>query len=288
MNDRAQNNGGWVWTRRVAESLEIMEAAFRGRAFEPHRHDHYAIGLTRHGVQCFDYRGRSCFSGRGDVMVLHPDEIHDGREGDERGYSYQILYVDPAEIALAARTLRGRPGPLPFTRDVVLNSADLQNTIRAAFRHRLDPLAVDGVILELTQGLLASSDDPGDRACRNGRVDFQRMSRVRDYIDSARYRVIRSDELAAVAGLSRYELARQFRRCFGTSPNRYLHMRRLAGARQKLLNGGRIADIATESGYADQAHFTRMFKAAHGVSPSVFRCLHAAENQKSRVFRHLK
>ena len=81
-----------------------MAVFFRGHAFAPHRHDTYAIGLTLAGVQAFTYRGeiRRCMPG--EAFVLHPDEKHDGRPGDERGFGYRVAYIDPALLLTAAGT----------------------------------------------------------------------------------------------------------------------------------------------------------------------------------------
>jgi AraC-like DNA-binding protein len=76
-----------------------------------------------------------------------------------------------------------------------------------------------------------------------------------------------------VTGLSRFELARQFRLRFGTSPYRYLLMRRLDFARIQLSTPLPLAEVALEAGFSDQAHFTRMFKAGFGLTPAVYRTL---------------
>src|SRR5262249_59891580 len=83
-------------------------AVFRGFSFSPHRHDTYAVGVTAGGVQAFTYRGATRHSARGQSFVLHPDERHDGRAGDDRGFAYRIAYIDPALI-LAASEGRGLP-----------------------------------------------------------------------------------------------------------------------------------------------------------------------------------
>ena len=65
-------------------------------AFAPHRHDTYAIGLTETGVQAFDYRGSAHISTTGNVVVLHPDETHDGHAGSEAGQN-AVRYPAQAE-----------------------------------------------------------------------------------------------------------------------------------------------------------------------------------------------
>jgi AraC-like DNA-binding protein len=87
---------------------------------------------------------------------------------------------------------------------------------------------------------------------------------------------VRSVELEAVTGLSRYELARQFRTAYGTSPYRYSLMRRLDFARHRLRDGMPLVELALVAGFADQAHFTRMFRSAFGVTPGRFARLRGA------------
>src|SRR5262249_12439796 len=65
----------------------------------------------------------------------------------------------------------------------------------------------------------------------------------------------------------RYELARQFRAAYGTSPYRYSVMRRLDFARTRLGGAMPLVEVALSAGFADQAHFTRMFRRAFGVTP---------------------
>ena len=80
-------------------------------------------------------------------------------------------------------------------------------------------------------------------------------------------------ELERIANLSRWELARQFRRAFGVSPYRFHMLRRLEQARRRMAAGARLADAALECGFADQSHFTRHFRNAYGMSPGRWRCL---------------
>ena len=71
----------------------------------------------------------------------------------------------------------------------------------------------------------------------------------------------------AVSGLDRFTPCPAIPRSLGTSPHRYLVMRRLEKARGMIGSGRSLVEIALETGFSDQAHFTRHFKKAHGMTP---------------------
>jgi AraC-like DNA-binding protein len=256
-----------------AGGVVLLRASFAGFAYARHRHDTYAVCVTDRGLQAFDYRGASRTSAPGQVVVLHPDESHDGRAASPGGFGYRIVYVSPDRIGAAARAQSGAPAPLPFVRDPVLASPALARAIDHAFQcfpAPLEPLAVDALVESMARGLVAA--DPAIRGRRRRVVlDVGALARTRDFLDAERSRVVRSAELEAVSGHDRYTLARAFREAYGTSPYRYLLMRRLDAAREGILAGRGLAEIALDAGFADQAHLTRMFKAAFGLSPARYR-----------------
>jgi AraC-like DNA-binding protein len=279
--ERPCGAGDWVRGRGPTGGVELLRARFGGRAYARHRHDTYAICVTEVGVQMFDYRGRVETSRPGQVVVLHPDEAHDGRPGGPGGFGYRIVYVEPARIGEALRAIRGRPTPLPFVREPVSQNATLARAVAAAFRSPPEPLALDALIVRLTEGLLEG--DAGEApAGPPARLDQVALARARALLHSRRT-VVRSAELEAVTGLSRYELARQFRALYGTSPYRYSVMRRLDLAREGLRAGARLVDVALAAGFADQAHFTRLFRSAYGVTPGRYARLYAAPSSWVRV-----
>jgi AraC-like DNA-binding protein len=93
-------------------------------------------------------------------------------------------------------------------------------------------------------------------------------------------RVVRLDDLAAEAGISKFHLCRLFARYFGKSPLRFHCELRLIRAKELLRAGQRGADVAYALGFADQAHLSRLFKVRWGVSPRVYaQC--SKSNQRS-------
>jgi AraC-like DNA-binding protein len=268
----------WIWSTDAEGGVELLQAWLQGVAYHKHRHDTYAIGLTDTGIQAFDYRGAAHISTPGKVVVLHPDELHDGHAGTEEGFGYRILYIDPAFIFEAVQALCGSGGALPFVRPPVVMNRKLSAAIIGAFQGIREPLALDSLIVQLAEGLLEVGLC-GKRVARPRHLDGVALERARQFLDAEKTRVVRSSELEAVTGLTRYELARQFRVRYGTSPYRYLLMRRLDFARAQLSRHRSLVDVALEAGFADQAHFTRMFKAAFGLTPARYGALRAHEVQ---------
>ncbi|HLW60211.1 MAG TPA: AraC family transcriptional regulator [bacterium] len=263
---------GWIASTGPLEGVELFRAWFAGEAYQKHRHDTYAIGVTDSGVQVFDYRGSVRASTPGQIVVLYPDEIHNGRAGTREGFGYRIVYVQPSLLAEAVRILRGRPYPLPFVNEPVSTNARLLRAVKRAFRAPLESLAADSLLVDLAEGLMA-----GERGAAgpivSRRVDVRAVERARRFLDAERTRIVHSTELESITGLTRYDLARQFRIMFGTSPYRYLLMRRLEFAREQMLRERALVQVACDAGFADQAHFTRAFRAAFGLTPARYRAL---------------
>ncbi|WP_425532500.1 AraC family transcriptional regulator [Agrobacterium cavarae] len=251
--------------RVVAESrgIERTELRFHGNGFTPHRHDTYALGLTLHGVQTFRYRGVERFSMPGNVIVLHPDEVHDGAAGTDAGLIYRMVYMPPELIG----AIDGYSRSLPFVPDPVVANAEFSRTlayILSDLDHEPDDLAKDDAIQRIGTILSREAGAPRKQVTK---VAQSAVLRARDFLLSHSDEPVRSATLENITGLDRYALARHFRQLLGTSPHRYLVMRRLSRAKQLLLAGSSLAGAAVEAGFADQAHLTRHFRDAFGITP---------------------
>lgn len=266
-----RTDGDWIRTAPLEPGIERIEAFFSGHAYDPHRHDTYALGFTISGVQSFDYRGARADSLAGDAIVLHPDELHDGRAGAESGFRYRMLYVEPRLIAEA---LGGKARALPFLRTAVSSDSRLLGALHAALAdlgRPFEPLERDKVVTQLADALLAL--DTSLHPTQSFTTSAPAIERARAFLDENFARVVTSEELEAIAGVDRYTLARHFRARLGTSPYRYLTMRRLDRARSAIGSGHSLADAAFMSGFADQSHMTRQFKQAFGLTPGLWQTI---------------
>ncbi|RED04325.1 MULTISPECIES: AraC family transcriptional regulator [Pseudomonadaceae] len=264
MSSQIELPGATDWVRHAPAhaELESIEAFFSGHAFDPHRHATYAIGRTLAGVQSFSYRGARTNSLPGETMILHPDEVHDGRAGAADGFRYRMLYLPPT---LVQDILGGRP--LPFHRESVSRDPRLARATEAVFAAldaQSDVLARDDALY----GLVATLAEVCQAWPSRGRVDFAAALRAREYLEDHLDQAVTLDDLARCAGRDRWSLTRDFRAYFGTSPHRYLTLRRLDQVRLQVRLGRGLAEAAVAAGFYDQSHMTKHFRQAFGVAPA--------------------
>ncbi len=108
---------------------------------------------------------------------------------------------------------------------------------------------------------------------RDGALPQGRLRAVVEYIEEHLDAAPTLEQMGAVARLSSYHFARQFKAATGLPPHQYVILRRIERAKQ-LLQGGddlSLAEVATHAGFSDQSQFSRHFKRLVGVTPGQFR-----------------
>jgi AraC family transcriptional regulator len=100
-----------------------------------------------------------------------------------------------------------------------------------------------------------------------------RLRAVVDYIEEHLDAGPTVGEMAAVAHLSAFHFARQFKQTTGVPPHQYVTARRVERAKLLLDSDDELplAEIAALAGFSDQSQFTRHFKRLAGATPGQFR-----------------
>ncbi len=120
--------------------------------------------------------------------------------------------------------------------------------------------------------LLLKLADAAHGVARASEPARQNFLRCRGLIDAEAETLRTLDEIALRVGLEKSSVCRLFRRFLGTSPYQYLLRQKMNLAAKALVqHGGLVKEIAQRMGFADPFHFSRGFKAVHGVPPSRLR-----------------
>jgi AraC family transcriptional regulator len=127
------------------------------------------------------------------------------------------------------------------------------------------PLAMEGLTLEI----LAEVSRGNARATERHIPHW--LLQARDFLHERFTTNVSIDEVAAAVDIHPGHLARVFRQQFGCSLGGYLRRLRIEFASRQLAESDRpLKFVAVDSGFADQSHFSKLFKRHTGMTPVQF------------------
>jgi AraC family transcriptional regulator len=185
-----------------------------------------------------------------------------------------VLSIDESYLLRAAQEL-GRKSHLGFQNHWIFEDRQL-HLLLSEMRREMEAgwetgaLYGDHLGMSLSIALIQKySRDVTISGQAKGGISRVRLQRVLDYIAANSHLDIKLEDLAEVAGMSRFHFARLFRLGMGVTPHRYLMDQRLQQAKALLrLDTRSVSEIAVETGFANAGHFAQSFRRYVGVSPT--------------------
>lgn len=218
----------------------------------------------------FRYRGSRLVAPAGSVNLVQPGVPHDGCPAGPEGWRYRMLYLPGSVLSLVLSD----SAPLPHFRPGVIEDSRLAACVASAHRLLMDEtaslLARETRLLALLALWISRHADDRPVAPPVGR-EPRAVRLVLDLLADRYAENLRLDDLAEAAGLSPWHLARVVARQTGLPPHAHQLEHRLRAVRDLLAGPARLADIAATTGFADQSHLTRAFKARFGLPPGAYR-----------------
>lgn len=252
----------------LSEVVDRREQTIAGHS---HAHAHF----------CFILKGRYLTGARGvegtcgpATMLFHPAGVtHSDRfHPDSRGGSFLAVSIAPETMALAG----GNSGngslidhEAGFTGgELPALGIRLHREMRS--QDEMSPLVLEGLALELLAFAARETRRAGEgtQAWLAGAYEM-----IRDCFRSR----LTVRQLAETLNVDPLHLSRSFRKRFGCSPGDLLRQCRVRHAAELLRSpNARLAEVALDSGFADQAQLTRTFKRITGLTPGQYRKLIAS------------
>jgi AraC family transcriptional regulator len=214
---------------------------------------------------------------KGTVCVIpsrHPFAV------DFTGESEHIaIFLDPSLVVRAAADARSSNNVEVIescaSSDPVINSVGLALLAELESEHEGGKLYAETLAnilaLHLVRNYTASGN--GERRFSGG-LSGHKLHLMLGFIDTNYSRDLSLTELAAVAGMSTFHFAREFKRATGTSPHQYLLKIRIERAKELLSKSEMpLVDVGFQSGFSHQSHFSRLFRKLTGTTPQSYRLM---------------
>jgi AraC-like DNA-binding protein len=207
----------------------------------------------------------------GDLAAYDPSNPHSGAPLDGGPWEYRLLVVELADVAAAAGDA-GTMGPDVEFVDPVIDDPRLAVRFRrlhAAMEAPTSTLARQTLLATVLQDIVDHSPVTKARRSRVSRARRDPAVRLAcEYIRDNLTSNVGLDDVASVAGTSKFRLVRLFRTALGVPPHTFQIGQRVQRARHLLEHGVSPADAAVRCGFHDQSHLHRHFTPRLGLTPA--------------------
>jgi AraC-like DNA-binding protein len=245
---------------------EVKTIAGLSRAFRRHVHAEVSVTQVWAGATAAWIAGATVPISGDCLVVVAPGVPHACNPVPGSGWRYTLALLDPGAWVPAAGAWRVAPS---------------SERLRALFRALRDQGAgavPEPEFLAALEAALAGAAP----AAPGGAPERAPLERVLAHLRAHLGGPVALDDLARVAGLSKYHLVRAFRDQYGLTPHAYLLNLRVDAAKARLRGGQDPAGVALDAGFCDQSHFTRVFGACVGMTPAAYARAAAAIPSKTR------
>jgi AraC-like DNA-binding protein len=283
--------------KSLYEQIDVLKRPFeafecdlsRETAIEPHWHYYMEILYILSHPVLVECGGRSYPLVPGDLILLHPMEVHAIRPQGAYPGVYAVLKFDPyllstsgshvpnlgilfasaqgdahAPILLKKAEL-GNADLLPYFRDAIREMAHQEYGYDLRIRCGVTALLLEIIRFWRSRGLNT------DKAALQGSGGHT-LRAIPEYIDAHSGEALRVEQLAQMCHLSYSCFARQFRELYGQTCKEYMETIRINKIKDMLLFTDFDLDyICHENGFSDCSHMIRTFRQREGLTPKQFR-----------------
>ncbi len=253
------------------EELGIEAHHFQGlsQPFPNHFHDHYVVGLVERGCSQLVCKGREYDLTGGDILLLNPGDSHACAQDGARGLDYRSLNISGERMRAL---LEGSGGEkLPFFPAPVLRDQEAACRLGQLHRQIMERSQGFGKEEQLLLLLPMLFQGRGGEAAHGGAECREEVTRACAFMEERCAGRVSLDEICRHVGLSRSALLRAFAAIKGVTPYLYLESVRVERAKALLRQGVAPAEVALQTGFSDQSHFTNCFTRFIGLTPGAYR-----------------
>ncbi|HGF0772100.1 TPA: helix-turn-helix domain-containing protein [Kluyvera georgiana] len=208
------------------------------QAYKRHSHPQLSIGaILEGGTRCV-CDGLEYLLSPGDLIVIPAHAPHSCNPIQGKPRSYHMLYIDT---------------PLPLAQQVIRRGA-----LFRLYLNVVEQMSTDALTALLSALSLSAN---GEETLRSTSQQLQQALLANPVSPPS------LDEFATRFSLRKETLIRTFKQDTGLTPGSFLNNSRVEYAKARLRAGDDIADVAYQSGFADQSHFHKTFVSYTAATP---------------------
>lgn len=261
-----------IRTVKYDAELKVEAYHFQGimQKFPNHFHEYYVIGYIEQGQRFLSCKNKEYTIEPGDLLLFNPRDNHACEQIDGKTLDYRCINIQPEIMSKAVLDITGKEYLPYFTPQVIFHSEwvpVLRELHQMLMEEERDFRKEESFFFLLEQLIEDYTEQavPAENTEQSAEV-----RKVGEFLEQHYMDNISLADLCNLTGLSKYYLLRSFTKQKGISPYSYLETIRIDKAKKMLEQGVKPIDVAQETGFTDQSHFSNFFKKFIGLTPKQY------------------
>lgn len=241
----------------ILDGIEIKSATFIDKTFPLHFHQSWSLACIEYGNENISFANLSFMLNKNAIILIPPYSIHKHWGNKNKAWSYKAIYLSNDIIKNVSKKINvdySYLASFPYFITYVNSVFEINETS----------------IFEILKNLFSEvvNDSMSINSEKNNQTHFDD---VLDYLSLNYNEAITLDRLEKKFKINKFYLQKNFKKKIGLSPSEYLTAVRIENSKQLFFTTSLLVDIALESGFYDQSHFTHCFVKYVGVTPGVYK-----------------
>lgn len=246
------------------KNIEIKRCSSSMHSTKAHMHNELSIAIVEKGNFVVELYGKNYFLNDRCLLIIPPKVVHMCKPVNQDNWNFRMLYIAEDWIE---KIFNMESSEIKFMYKE-LDDIDYYKIIKAfsVIENFERNIGSESGLIEYISSILLFKQEEYKKITVSVQ-DLKALCSIKDFIETNYQENLILQDLVDVSGLSKYYIIRKFEQRFGTSPHQYLTSLRINHARKIIKRNKSISEVAVESGFYDQAHFTKAFKEYTGITP---------------------
>ena len=241
----------------ILDGIELKSATFVDKKFPFHFHQSWSLAFIEYGSENIAFTDTNFLVSKNALQLIPPYSIHKNWNNKNNVWTYKALYISDDVIKNVAKKINidySYLASFPYfitycNREFKINEVSIFKTIENLF---LDTLNTE------------------NKSHFNRNTD-QSFDDILYYLAVNYNQTITLERLEKEFKVNKFKLQKSFKKNIGLTPSEYLTAIRIENSKKLFYTDTPLVEIALESGFYDQSHFTHNFKKYVGVTPGSYK-----------------
>jgi AraC-like DNA-binding protein len=241
----------------ILDGVELKSATFINKNFPSHFHQCWSLAYIESGSQNVVYNNSEFMVSKNAIQLIPPYSIHKNWGNQNNPWTYKALYISDDVIKSVSKKINSDYYYLAsfpyflsyYTSELEINEASIFKIVENIF--------LDALNYVEQSGSQKNKDDSFDD--------------ILNYLSLNYNQSITLEALQKKFKVNKFKLQKSFKKSIGLTPLEYLTTIRIENSKKLFYGNVPLVEIALESGFYDQSHFTNSFKKYVGVTPGDYK-----------------